>query len=180
MLSDTGELLSCKRCNIRKPVSDFTKNSRTQNGLDYYCRSCKKEMYSKYGPVYKTSRIESRKQWYQENRDQILRKASESHLKNIEKVRSRVKKYCSTTDGKEKRRKAMNRYYHANAENKMKVICRIVLARAVRSGKVIKPSACRDCKTRCCPEAHHNDYSKPLEVIWLCKQCHSALKRKHQ
>lgn len=41
---------------------------------------------------------------------------------------------------------------------------------AVRDGRLIK-QACR----YCCElkvQAHHEDYSKPLEVIWLCKKHH--------
>ena len=41
---------------------------------------------------------------------------------------------------------------------------------AVRSGR-LKRKSCEKCgndKTH----AHHEDYSKPLDVIWLCARCH--------
>ena len=43
---------------------------------------------------------------------------------------------------------------------------------AVRTGKMVKPNTCTKCarKTRLC--GHHNDYTKPLEVEWLCSSCH--------
>lgn len=50
-----------------------------------------------------------------------------------------------------------------------------LVARAIRSGKIQKPLTCSVCgKTNCRIEGHHPDYSKPLEVIWLCKKCHYA------
>jgi hypothetical protein len=44
--------------------------------------------------------------------------------------------------------------------------------KAVRSGRLIRPTGCSRCGKRCKPEAHHPDYSKPLEVVWLCEVCH--------
>lgn len=46
---------------------------------------------------------------------------------------------------------------------------------AVRSGKLIRPEHCSACNKKCKPEAHHDDYEKPLEVRWLCRACHIAL-----
>jgi hypothetical protein len=47
------------------------------------------------------------------------------------------------------------------------------LKRAIKRGDVVRASACEACgrtTTRLC--GHHEDYSKPLEVIWLCMRCH--------
>lgn len=43
---------------------------------------------------------------------------------------------------------------------------------AIRDGKLIRPPSCSQCGKQCAPEAHHHDYSMPLDVIWLCRSCH--------
>lgn len=43
---------------------------------------------------------------------------------------------------------------------------------AIRRGR-IKRQPCRDCGSRKV-HAHHQDYSKPLEVVFLCELCHKA------
>lgn len=43
---------------------------------------------------------------------------------------------------------------------------------AVRRGEVVKPTVCECCQQKKKLTAHHNDYSKPLEVEWLCYECH--------
>jgi hypothetical protein len=48
-----------------------------------------------------------------------------------------------------------------------------VLHNAVKSGKVVK-GPCAVCGEKRV-EGHHFDYSKPLEVIWLCKAHHNAI-----
>ena len=50
------------------------------------------------------------------------------------------------------------------------------VCRAVRKGSLVKPNKCSLCGNAGRIEAHHSDYSKPLDVIWLCCECH---KRAH-
>jgi len=55
---------------------------------------------------------------------------------------------------------------------------RQAVARAVKSGRLVRPDFCSRCDVSCKPEGHHHDYSKPLEVEWLCDDCHEDKHRK--
>jgi hypothetical protein len=46
-----------------------------------------------------------------------------------------------------------------------------IVSREVRAGRLAK-QPCAFCGTPEPVEAHHHDYSKPLDVTWLCKPCH--------
>lgn len=52
---------------------------------------------------------------------------------------------------------------------------RNLLGRAVRRGDVVRPEICEDCGERRKIHGHHDDYSRPLDVRWLCARCHGAL-----
>lgn len=51
---------------------------------------------------------------------------------------------------------------------------------AVKYGRLIRPSNCSKCSIEGKIQAHHHDYSKPLDVIWLCPLCHGAEHIKHK
>lgn len=44
------------------------------------------------------------------------------------------------------------------------------LGNALRSGKILQEPCCK-CGAKA--QAHHDDYSKPLEVMWLCAKHHA-------
>ncbi len=54
------------------------------------------------------------------------------------------------------------------------VLARRRLHAAVRAGDVAKPDACSGCGgSERGIQAHHEDYSRPLDVVWLCTTCHA-------
>lgn len=53
-----------------------------------------------------------------------------------------------------------------------------ILTVAVKKGIIAKPDQCSQCGKRRKLDAHHNDYSKPLNVLWLCKKCHTLIHKK--
>lgn len=66
-----------------------------------------------------------------------------------------------------------NRKKHSELteEQKLKANCRSYLNVYLKRGKIIKGN-CIKCNSTEKVEAHHHDYTKPLDVIWLCRICH--------
>lgn len=60
-----------------------------------------------------------------------------------------------------------------------KWLARKKVEKALCYGKLQK-GPCEVCGTTKKVEAHHRDYSKPLEVNWLCRPCHKATHEKAQ
>jgi hypothetical protein len=50
------------------------------------------------------------------------------------------------------------------------------VSNATRAGK-ITPQPCEKCGHALNVQAHHEDYSKPLDVVWLCGICHGKRHR---
>lgn len=54
------------------------------------------------------------------------------------------------------------------------------VAQAIRKGLLVRPDCCEWCgKTGCKIQAAHHDYSKPLEVAWLCRSCHTRYDKEY-
>ncbi len=74
--------------------------------------------------------------------------------------------------------KALTRTYRSSIRWGLKEVARRALRQAVRKGKLVKPNTCQDCHTvvpRTCLHGHHHDYSRPLDVRWLCASCHARV-----
>ena len=144
----------CTRCEKKKSVDEFYKNQGMADGRLSQCIGCVRDYQNKRnkanpGP----SRIQAR-EWRSKNR--------KHH-------RAQVKKWRQ--ENRDKVNEYSRRRYH-DPKNRQKVEARYAAINAVRYGKLIRPTNCSRCGTRCTPEAHHPDYSKPLDVEWLCRTCH--------
>lgn len=70
------------------------------------------------------------------------------------------------------RARELKRYYvrKANPEESIKVKTRMATRKAIANGDLVR-GPCEVCG-RSIAEAHHDDYSKPLDVRWLCPHHH--------
>lgn len=62
--------------------------------------------------------------------------------------------------------------------NRVKMRAHSAVQRAVRNGTLVRPLECEGCGPDYSGklEAHHDDYTRPLDVKWLCDPCH---KKRH-
>ena len=98
--------------------------------------------------------------------------ALKHRLENIEKIR----RYDRDRAKRPERMKAnaeINKIWRS--EDKRRQKAHSAVYSAVKSGALIRQPCCR------CGEqktvAHHEDYNKPLDVVWLCQPCH---KQRHK
>jgi hypothetical protein len=57
---------------------------------------------------------------------------------------------------------------------RQKRIARGLVNKALETGALVRHPCCERCASNFKLEAHHEDYTKPLEVTWLCVKCHNA------
>lgn len=83
--------------------------------------------------------------------------------------------YYKRISSPEGRRREWERSAQWREENKLKRAAHIMVGNALKSGRLLRTS-CEKCGSKN-SEAHHEDYLKPLDVNWLCKECHGARHR---
>lgn len=93
------------------------------------------------------------------SREEWLRYQREYREKNRSKIKEINKKW------------RIKRGYDWNKSHPVEAAAHQIVKIAVRSG-TLKVGACKICHTKEQMRAHHKDYSKPLDVIWLCEKHH--------
>lgn len=97
---------------------------------------------------------------------------AQHRAENIEKIRA----YDRQRGKLPERQKASQEITSAwRKEDKRRAKCHNAVSMAIKTGKLVR----KPC-VRCGNEkslAHHEDYDKPLNVMWLCQPCH---KQRHK
>jgi hypothetical protein len=87
--------------------------------------------------------------------------------------RRRAAAYAATDKGKAaKRRRAASE----RLTNPEKRVARSAVAHAITAGQLVR-GPCEVCGTTVNIDGHHEDYSKPLDVNWLCRKHHKERHR---
>lgn len=144
----------CRCCGVEKPLSEFYAHAGMKDGRLNKCIECVK------------SRVKSHRQ---ENLEDIRR---------YDRIRGRTEERKAATKQRRPRYKdktvEYNKKWRERNPEKYKAHC--ALNNAVRDG-IVKKGPCEVCG-REDVHGHHDDYSKPLEVRWLCPDHHKEGHRK--
>lgn len=139
---------TCKICGQGKDASEF------YAGVNSRCKDCHKAKV-------------------RENRSEKIeyyRAYDAKRFKSDHRVKDRHRRYQSTVAGKASMKTARDKF---KAQNPEKRAAHVILGNAVRDGRAIKPDKCQSCGAGGRIHGHHHDYTRPLDVMWLCPKCHT-------
>ena len=144
------------------------------------CRVCGKTesevvFYDWLNNVCRADHLNERRE-YTKNNKEMFRKYDANRYQNDPRVRERHKRYRKTPAGKASVAASQKRWLDANPEKRA---AHVILGHRIRDGHVLKPDTCEHCGLKSERiEGHHEDYAKPLEVVWLCSMCHVKIHKK--
>lgn len=153
-----SELKRCFKCGQTLPRTEFYKHPRMADGLLGKCKTCTKRDVKENEDKNEQRTKEYKREWG-------LRPES------MEKKAA----YRRTDAGKKAVRKSMANWLEKNPHKRS---AQISVGNAIRDGKLVR-LPCGICGNTTA-DAHHDDYSKPLEVRWLCRKHHAEWHRNNK
>lgn len=147
---------TCFKCGTVKPLTDFYTHPRMGDGHLNKCIPCARKDVA----------------------DRVAKKsATDPDWVESERQRHRAKQNRYRAEGrampttKEIRQRWEMRNPHKRRASMM-------VSAALKSGRLVRPMNCEKCGAAGRIEGHHDDYSKPLQVRWLCTKCHGETRHK--
>lgn len=142
---------TCFKCGESKPATEYYRHKMMADGLLGKCKTCTKRDV-------------------RENRaDNIERYRAYDRQRGLSDERKKLAaEYAKTPAGRAIANKAKADWCARNKEKKAAVVA---VNNAVRDRRLFKKpcEVCGEAKT----QGHHDDYTKPLDVRWLCSKCHA-------
>jgi len=147
---DTKE---CFKCEKEKPLSEFYKHGQMADGHLGKCKECTKKDVGKHR---------------EENIDEI--RAYDRKRGSLPHRIAKVKEYQKTENGKNALCQGIKKYRRTHLIEEASYI---IFKSALRAGKITK-EPCSVCGSTYRIHGHHEDYYKPLDVIWFCPKHHAG------
>lgn len=151
----------CRSCGESKLLTAFSPHTGpngTRDGLRSSCRECRTAYSTAYKLAHRKEATEGERKRRKENAEEFRASRRALYRKN--------------------RRKFLAERAEWVRKNPEKARAHLLLNLAVRSGEVQKPTRCTECHDEVRINGHHEDYSRPLDVKWVCHRCHAALHKK--
>jgi len=148
----------CPKCKQFKPLSEFYKNRNEYDGLDGYCKSCKKILVANYQKTERGKFINRKagKKWRQSEKGKMIYKTYQ-------------KRYRQSEKGKDVQKKG-DKHFNVIHPNHRKA------NHAIASNKLphVNTLQCHYCPAQAKHWHHHNGYAPEyyLDVIPVCVKCH--------
>ena len=146
----------CSMCKVGKPLSEYYKNRTSSDGFSYACKNCMKN----YCSIWRNHNSEYFKTWRNNNPDYTS--------KSIQRNKEYQKEYYLKNKDKLLKNKAIN---YTTIQTAVAQKVRL----ALENGMLKKADSCELCNSIGNLIAHHNDYTNPLVVLWVCKFCHMRI-----
>jgi hypothetical protein len=147
----------CRECKQEKPLTEFYKHAKMADGHLNKCIECVKARVSKH-----------REENLERAREYDRKRGSLPH-----RIQAR-KEYAQTKVGRQAIKNAATNY---RKRHPLRYAAHVVTRNAVRDGKLIPATSCEVCNSTEKIEGHHDDYTKPLDLRWLCEKCHKEWHR---
>lgn len=151
---------TCKACEQTKSLDCFYVHKQMTDGYLNFCKECVKKRTKKHRD---------------ENLDRYQKYDKERSMLP-HRVLAR-KSYLNTEAGLKAKKIAQENY---RKNYPMKYAAHVITRNAIRDGKLKTENFCSVCSSSEKVEAHHDDYTKPLDVRWLCEKCHKEWHRKNK
>ena len=138
------------------------------------CKDCGEtkdtEFYQSNKSTCKKCLVKYAEKWWKQHPSQLVLR----NQKKIVQRRLNNQKWYQC-NGRNRAPNYANSIYLWQKRHPEAIRARLLLKRDIERKNIIKPYCCFLCNKECRVQAHHSDYSKPLEVIWLCASCHKKL-----
>ncbi len=159
----------CTTCKIEKPFEEFGNSKKGKWGKREICKDCKRIKDREYGRKNPDKMTAKHSRWVKKNKPHLRDYNRERYAENPGIFKERSIAYRKRTENK-----TIKKY---KDKYPLKKKAHLYVELAVFYGDLIRPENCSKCGIACKAQGHHHDYSKPLDVMWLCTKCHGWVHR---